>query len=281
MRYAAVVLYFRLGDRIFKTLDALIAQTCPPERIVLVDNASGDRILEGAESRYSQLTVLDLPTNVGYAGGMNAGAALIGDDIDAVLFLTHEVLLEHGCACRLVSVLESDVSVGLVGPALRLASTGSIWSLGGVLSKFGDTRHNTQESLADSIKWLDGACLLIRSRSFDDCGGFDEDYFLYWEDVDISLRISQQSEIRCVADAIAYQDTATAPIYFRLRNQIMFWRKHSVPSAVIAAVLFGIGKAIVRDLRSGSVDCLRARLFAIIHGFSGQLAPESVRMLRE
>lgn len=280
MRYAAVVLYFRLGEQIYSTLDALTSQSPAPHQIVLVDNASGDGVLDQAESRYKDCTLLQMPTNLGYAAGMNAGAALVGDDIDAVLFVTHEVLLDSDCASRLLCALESDATVGMVGPALRLMDNGSLWSLGGLITKLGGVRHNTRESLLHTVKWLDGACLLIRSQLLRDCGGFDEDYFLYWEDVDLSLRISKQAQIRCIPEATAYQSTATAPTYLRLRNQILCWRKNSEHSAVVMTVLGAIIKVIFVDVRTGSTARLRARCLAVVHGFSGKLAPEPIRMLR-
>lgn len=280
MRYAAVVLYFRLGDRIYDTLDALNSQSSPPERIVLVDNASGDGVLDGAAGRYKNCSVLRLPANVGYAAGMNAGAALARTDVDAVLFMTHELLLTPRCVSQLLSALQSDPAVALVGPALRLLDDSSIWSLGGVITRMGDVRHNTSESRLDTIDWLDGACLLIREQSLEYCGGFDPDYFLYWEDVDLSIRVSRFAKIRCVADATAYQSTATAPIYFRLRNQIMCWRKNASPYKVAATIVAAIARIVVKDIRFGSIVHMRTRCLAIAHGFSGRLAPEPIRSLR-
>ncbi|MFC7673168.1 glycosyltransferase family 2 protein [Mycolicibacterium sp. GCM10028919] len=281
MHYAAVVLYFRLGTQIYDTLDALMAQSSRPDRIVLVDNASGDGVLDSAEDRYDRCTLLQMPENMGYAAGMNAGAALLAGKFDAVLFMTHEVLLGPDCASRLLHAMESDEAVGMVGPALRLKESGALWSLGGIITRRGNVRHNTNPSLVHAVRWLDGACLLIRSKALHACGGFDEDYFLYWEDVDISLRIAERSAVCCVPDATAYQDTAMAPLYLRLRNQVLCWRKHSDPLAVLMAVATASWKAIFFDVRTGSREHLRARSLAVLHGFSGQMAPEPIRMLRD
>lgn len=281
MHYAAVVLYFRLGAQIYDTLDALTSQSSRPDRIVLVDNASGDRVCDDMEDRYERCTLLRMPENMGYAVGMNAGAALLGGEFDAVLFMTHEVVLGPDCATRLLQAMESDEAVGMVGPALRLKESGGLWSLGGLITRRGNVRHNINPSFVSAVRWLDGACLLIRSEALHACGGFDEDYFLYWEDVDISLRIAERSAVRCVPEATAYQDTATAPVYLRLRNQVLCWRKHSAPLAVLMAVVTASWKAIFSDVRTGSWEHLRARSLAVLHGFNGQMAPEPIRMLRD
>jgi GT2 family glycosyltransferase len=281
MRYGAVVLYYQLGERIHETLNALVSQSSPPERIVLVDNASGDGVLDGAESRYPGCMLLRMQTNVGYAAGMNVGTTLLHDDVEAVLFLTHEVLVMPDCAAQLIHALKSDAAVGMVGPALYLADGKSLWSLGGVITRYGDVCHNLSKESIHTVRWLDGACLLVRVALLRDCGGFDEDYFLYWEDVDISLRVADRVEIRCVPEAVALQDTATAPIYLRVRNQIMCWRKNGGSSAVAMAVLTAVAKMLFTDIRSGSMRQLRARCLGVLHGFSGQLAPPPIRMLRE
>lgn len=281
MRYGAVVLYYQLGDRIHQTLDALIAQSFPPERIVLVDNASGDGVLDDAESRYPGCVFMRMDTNVGYAAGMNAGAARLYDEVDAILFLTHEVMVMPDCAARLMRVLESDAAVGMVGPALYLADGESLWSLGGVITRCGDVRHNLNMERIDTVQWLDGACLLARVDVLRDCEGFDEDYFLYWEDVDLSLRVANRAEIRCVPEAVALQDTSSTPIYLRVRNQVLCWRKNGNSSDLAMALLKDVAKMAMIDVRTGSMRQLRARWTGMRHGFSGQLAPPPLRMLRE
>jgi N-acetylglucosaminyl-diphospho-decaprenol L-rhamnosyltransferase len=279
--YAAVVLYYCLGNRIHDTIAALLAQEFPPAEMLIVDNASDDGVLDGVEEKYQSCSVFRMPSNMGYAAAMNAGAARFVDRFEYLLFMTHEVVLRSDCLTQLLSVCRTDPDLGMVGPALRIRATDAVWSFGGQLTRFGDVRHNLDEGSAGRAEWLDGACLLIRSAVFTKAGGFDEDYFLYWEDVDFSIKVRSRNRIRCVPSAVAYQGTGTAPIYFRTRNQILCWRKHRHPIRVIAALVAALGKAIVVDLGGRSPTRAKVRLLGVADGLSGRLTTSPQRMVRQ
>jgi N-acetylglucosaminyl-diphospho-decaprenol L-rhamnosyltransferase len=280
-QYAAVVLYHRLGDRIHNTVAGLLAQEIPPTEILIVDNASDDGVLDGFPEKYHSCDVLQMASNVGYGAAMNAGAARLIDRFEYLLLMTHEVVLTPDCVTRLLSVCQNDPDLGMVGPALRIHAAETPWSFGGQFTRLGDVRHNVDEGRAGEAQWLDGACLLIRSAAFTKAGGFDEDYFLYWEDVDLSTKIRAVSRIRCVPSAVAYQSTGTAPIYFRTRNQILFWNKHRQPIRVIAALVAAMVKAIIRDLGGRSPTQARARLLGMVDGLCGRLTTSPLRMVRQ
>jgi GT2 family glycosyltransferase len=280
-RYAAVVIYYRLGIRIHDTIAALLAQEDPPAEILIVDNASDDGVLDHVAENYDSCDVLRMPSNIGYAGAMNVGAARFVDRFEYLLLMTHEVVLQSDCVTRLLSACRTDPNLGMVGPTLRIHGPETIWSFGGQLTTLGDVRHNLDQSHAGEADWLDGACLLIRSAAFTKVGGFDEDYFLYWEDVDLSMKVRARSSIRCVLDAVAYQGTGTAPIYFRTRNQILCWRKHGRRSRVIAALIVAMTKAVVIDLGGRSPTQAKARLLGMVDGLSGRLTTSPLRMVRQ
>jgi GT2 family glycosyltransferase len=221
-----------------------------------------------------------MPSNLGYAGGMNAGAAKATCDVDALLFMTHELTLDQDCLSHLIAALDRDPETGMVGPALSLIEDNTLWSLGGLITARGDVVHNKDASRVHLVQWLDGACLLVRESAFRACNGFDEDYFLYWEDVDISLKLSRYCRVKCVQEARAYQGTATAPLYLRVRNQILCWRKHAAHTALLMAVLTAVVKLLLTDIPSGSSEQIRARYLGVIHGFSGRLTDTSIMMLR-
>lgn len=279
--YGAVILYYRLGARIHDTISALLNQQKPPGQIVIVDNASADGALAGVEDKYTSCSVIHMESNVGYAAAMNTGAAQFGNRFEYVLFLTHEVLMERQCTARLLCVLQQHGEVGMAGPALRLHTANAAWSLGGWITRLGDVQHNHDQRRTRDVQWLDGACLLIRSSTFAEVGGFDEEYFLYWEDVDISIRIRANHRIRCVPAAIAFQDTATAPIYFRTRNQILCWRKHREIIRLVASLVVVIAKIILIDLYRCSMTQASARFHGMVDGLNGNLTTAPIRMVRE
>ncbi|MGX7724532.1 glycosyltransferase [Rhodococcus sp. 5G237] len=268
--YGAVVLYYRLGPSIAKTIHALEGQTSAPSRIVVVDNASGDGVIEELFSGSSNVLTVTLSENKGYAGGMNAGFQALGQEYPLVLFMTHEVILERDCVERLVEGLRSG-SHALAGPILRRGETQTIWSAGGGIGVKGNVYHRLTPPEPTSTDWLDGACLLVESTAYREVKGFDEDYFLYWEDVDLGSRIRAIGTVACIRNAYASQDTNTTPIYFGTRNQIMYWRKRKGMKNVLLSCLSSAAKMVLRDLPSMSTERLRARAWGIFDGLTGRL----------
>ncbi|MFD7007661.1 glycosyltransferase [Rhodococcus jostii] len=269
--YAAIVLYYRLGATVEKTIDALMAQTYPPVEIIVVDNASNDGVVERLLADRQNCPSLQLRRNRGYAGGMNAGANALKTSTPLLLFLTHEVILEPDCMENLLNAVRVQKHT-LVGPVLTRGNTGEVWSRGGIITKSGDVKHLVRDEKYSDIEWIDGACMLIDSLTFREINGFDEDYFLYWEDVDISNRVQMHGSISCVSSARARQDTETAPIYFRTRNQVLFWRKRRQWRLVTVAVLRAIAKIFIRDIPRRRTRSILARVAALKDGFSGRLS---------
>ncbi|WP_159924710.1 glycosyltransferase [Rhodococcus sp. WAY2] len=268
--YSAVVLYYKLGSSVADTIDALMNQTHPPSNVIVVDNASKDGVLATVASRRRDLTVLELDENRGYAGGMNAGAKAIGDSTPLTLFLTHEVVLDPNCLRNLTRGMSAGKHT-LVGPVLTRGTTGKVWSKGGVFTRWGGVKHILDDRSQPEVQWIDGACLLVDTAKFRDIRGFDEDYFLYWEDVDVSARLRTQGTIGCVDTARASQETATTPIYFQIRNQILFWRKRGkwVPASLAAAA--ALAKIFIRDIPRWRIKVIEARVRGLIDGLTGEL----------
>ncbi len=162
-------------------------------RVIVVDNGStdgsGDRIR--AEAPWAQL--VQLPSNRGFAGGMNAGivAALRGaPGVDYVWVLNNDTLAEPSTLSRIVALGDSDPRIGIVGSRLVDADgTGRIQAVGGgTVNRWLGTTSTHLESSSKACDHLVGASLLVRRSLLRQIGGFDERYFFYLEDTDLSLR---------------------------------------------------------------------------------------------
>lgn len=268
--YAAVILYYRRGPRAAEVVAGVNAQTQRAASVVVVDNASGDAVVTemiAKQWRDQEPQTLILDRNRGYAGGMNAGATIASATRpDWLLFLTHEVILPPDAVANLIRVGTASRAVA-VGPGLRLPS-GSTWSFGGTITRSGNTKHKLASAPGEQVAdWLDGCCLLIRRDAFEHVGGFDETYFLYWEDVDISKRLAELGPVLCTAEVTVEQDTATTPIYYATRNRIKFWRDRSAWWMVLIAIFEAVARMALQDLVSARRrDRLAARLFGVIDG---------------
>lgn len=285
-KYSVVVLYFRAGPVIYRTLTSLELQHLPPHRVVVVDNGSRDGELDQLALRFPTYELITLDENVGYSAGMNAGIRYLGEDSKYVLTMTHEVQLEKSCAGQLIATLDEH-DAGMVGPLLKLEGSESrIWSTGGSISHLGRATHSRTVTQSEdrfgfqACDWLDGACVAYRLSVLREVGYFDEDYFLYWEDVDISLRIGRTALIGCVSSAIATQGTANTPAYFDARNQILLWRKSGETLRVVASLFRQLARSL-RLLVRGHRKASLATLVGLLHGFSGSLWCSDQRMVRQ
>ncbi|MCU1603207.1 MAG: glycosyl transferase family 2 [Frankiales bacterium] len=237
--------------------------------LVVVDNASTDGSADVAETAAPGARVLRRPGNDGYGAGMNAGAeALRQAPPDYMLFLTQECVLGEGALSRLVQVLESSPELQIVGPVLRLHGSDTLWSAGGELTgRRLAARHRTGTA-GDvvPVAWLDGAALLARSSAFFGAGGFRESFFLYWEDVELCLRLGGCA---CVTSATAWQSTSLTPPYLASRNRVVYLRETSRLGLVsaLAEIVCRAGSYVLqgrwRAARlhvAGAVDGLRGSL---------------------
>jgi len=285
--YSVVVLYYQFGEAFRNTLTNLLNQSAPPTEVVVIDNASGDGVISGLVDTFPNVHFVELTVNLGYAGGMNQGLSELQADHDWVLFLTHEVELDTECLEKLLDASESQQGhrVSVLGPSLSLARDGTIWSLGGEFTRAGGTTHRTDLDWSAPVRsatWLDGSCLLVNAEIMAARGHFAESFFLYWEDVELSTRLSSAGLVLCVLGAHAYQSTSMTPTYFTARNRILYWRMRRDPLKLLFSVFAVLAKCALRDvpqLRSDGPARLIARLQGLQHGFSGQLNLSHAKVL--
>jgi N-acetylglucosaminyl-diphospho-decaprenol L-rhamnosyltransferase len=163
------------------------------DRMVVVDNASTDETRQVASD--AGLEVISLELNRGLGAAFNVGArktsgphfALLNPDVRA---------LSAADFPRLEEAL-ADRRVGAVAPALVLpdgtVQDSARWvptPLDLVVRMLsGNDRGAVRATSPVDIEWAVAACLLVRRRAFDQVGGFDESYFLYFEDVDLCVRL--------------------------------------------------------------------------------------------
>lgn len=214
----AIVLNWRTPEHTLEAVSALAGDGVPAERIVVVDNASGDGSAERLRAQLPDGPFLALDQNEGFARGNNLGAAALPGD--AYLFVNSDAFVRApGSVERLLEAL-GDPHVGIAVP--RLLNRDSTLQPSVVppstplpelvrasgLSRFVPNR--LQPSLgtywdhAESrpIHAAIGAVLLVRGRAWEELGGFDERLFMYAEDLDLFRRAEARGwGARFVADA--------------------------------------------------------------------------------
>jgi N-acetylglucosaminyl-diphospho-decaprenol L-rhamnosyltransferase len=265
MRLGAVLVLYRAWPAAEKTVHALLSGTRPPDRVVVVDNASGDGSPEAIRALFPHVDVVEATANRGPAAAMNLGAErLLARGIDAVLLLTADCILAPGALAALEARLDEAPGVGVVGPLLARASAPhEVFSAGGFVDpRTWDVVHHREPPGIEeweggdpqAREWLDGACLLVRSDALCDVGPLDEEYFHYFDDVDHHVRMRSRGwGVECVPAAVACQEPGPIRPEVWVRNRFRFLDRHA-PRAVLVREVARQARAATRDVIRGDSE---------------------------
>ena len=196
MTLAVLIVNWNGGELLRRCLECLEHQTRRPDHIIVVDNGSTDDSLRLADAALARVELIRLATNVGFAGANNLGAQA-ARVFDAIVLLNPDAFAEPGWLEALVAAADREPTVAAFASQMRLADTPEY------LDGAGDTYHvsgrawrNGHRSFSATWPPVDvdvfapcAAAALYRREAFADVGGFDEDYFCYFEDVDLGFRL--------------------------------------------------------------------------------------------
>lgn len=209
-RVAIVSVSYGSGAVLQGFLPSVAAASREPVLTVVADNKAGvegevRELVEEHGALYAPMNA-----NLGYGGAINAAAATIPPGVEWILVSNPDVALGIGSIDAMLATAESDPSIAAVGPLIRTAegevypSARAVPSLrtGVGHALFANlwtgnpwTRAYRREALPPTTRrdagWLSGACFLVRRSVFEELGGFDDGYFMYFEDVDLGYRIGQ------------------------------------------------------------------------------------------
>lgn len=264
-----------------KCLSALRGQEGCAFEVVVVDNASTDGSLQIVRDRFPEYRIVALDTNVGFAAGNNAGAR--GASVPYLVFLNNDTEVEQGWLSALIAVAERDPSVGLVTSQIvfmdrpdLVDSAGDGYLRCGGAFKHGHGQPAETPSGEREVFGACGAGFLIRRSLFERLGGFDEDYFMVYEDVDLSYRARLLGS-RCLLARSAFVRHAGSgslgrvsplAVFYGQRNLEWTWLKNSPPSilwrSLPAHVAYDLA-GLVAYARAGMLgQWLRAKLAAVM-----------------
>lgn len=178
----------------------------PHARVVVVDHAADEFRGRALAEQFPQVLYLPRSQNPGFAAGVNASVAHAGEG--PLLLLNPDCELTGPVLDRLAELLARHPRVGIVGgcvveptgvaqPSGRRFpdATTAVAGRTGILSRLLPGNPLTRRNLAPrppagmtEVDWVTGAFMYFRRETFDEVGGFDEGFFLYWEDADFCRR---------------------------------------------------------------------------------------------
>jgi GT2 family glycosyltransferase len=184
-------------------------------RTLVVDNASRHDPRPEIARRFPSVEIARMDRNLGFAGGANYGLArALNAHADYALLLNNDTVVAPDFLTPLIAYVEEHPDIGVVGPLIcdldhpdRVASAGATVDLafGRVRIRHLDQPRSRVPSQPYATEFVTGCCMLVPTRVVAKVGGFSEDLFAYYDDVDYCLRVRQANlEIACVPRSVIW-----------------------------------------------------------------------------
>jgi GT2 family glycosyltransferase len=241
--------------------------------VVVVDNDSRDGTVTKLREDFPAVQLITLPENIGFGRACNIGVSVSNGSF--IVLLNPDAIASAQAVKTLIRFFDGHPRTGIVGGCLVDLSGLPLQSMGDRptlvrlmvekpiewvaqrVDPHGPFRHVLGRyfaklrtpSAAEQVAWVSGAALCCRRRTWEDVGGFDEKFFLYYEDVDLCLRATQGGwEVWYVPHAvIPHQSGASfsGNVYYQkyiyYENQRYFFQKHYGP---VSAFLLSLAQKI-------------------------------------
>jgi N-acetylglucosaminyl-diphospho-decaprenol L-rhamnosyltransferase len=211
-------------------------------QVVVVDNfrsvADSQAMVAVAEGRPGW-TLRAMTGNLGFGSAVNAGVELAQrQGCDAFLIVNPDLAVTAEVLAEMAAAVRADPKA-MISPRV-VRPNGGVWFEGGFID-LDQARSRSVPGPAGerTPAWLSGACLGVHRDLWATVGGFDDDYFLYWEDIDLSYRVlAAGGRLAVRTDLLAVHDVggtqhgsdqrAKSPVYYyyNCRNRLLFAAKH-------------------------------------------------------
>lgn len=204
-------------------------------KVIVVDNGGK----EVFNYKNNKVEIVRNKINKGYAAGMNTGIKYAFSHSAAyVMLLNNDTIFTEEIIKKLLHVRNNDI--GIIGPAIQFIKENStIYDLGGKVNKItGKTSHfevkDKSVSALLNAEYISGCCMLIKAEVFEKIGFFDEQFFLYYEDVDFCLRAAKVGlKTVVVPTAFIFHELSSSvgknsgfAIFHQTKSALLFGKKY-------------------------------------------------------
>lgn len=198
-RIAVVICNWNKKDYVIQCVESVLRSDEQDTDIYVVDNASTDGSIQALRERFGdRIVLLENPENKGGAGGFNAGIRhALDKGYPYIHLLDNDIVLDREAIRRLREALEADSSLGIAGSLIYIMDRPNVlqemgsnvdWSVFNIKQNYHghlDAGNLPAELECDVVP----ACsLMIRREVLEKIGAMDEQYFLYWDDIDLCYR---------------------------------------------------------------------------------------------
>ncbi len=216
MMVSIIIVNYNMDLQVSRCLNSIFDTLTGNYEVIVVDNNSTNRGIEVVADNFKKntnLKFLQLEKNYGFGKGNNEGVKISKGEI--ILFLNPDAYLINNILPEIESLFIKNPFVSVVGPLIKknekekeisfgnfptfLSEFGNIFFINNLLKKILSKKYFAKEDECINVNWVTGSAMFIRSSDFIRIGGFDENIFLYNEEVDLCKRIrkSEKSIIFC------------------------------------------------------------------------------------
>lgn len=241
MLFSIIIVNYKTPELTRNCLDSLLKLPAPEEReIIIVDNASGD----GSSDQLRRLAtnrfrLIESQENRGFGAANNLGAKEASGRY--LLFLNSDTIVTDNILQEAAKIFAANGKIGLISPRLedeggkiQADVSGSFPTLSRtIIKKFGKDNGYLKQDGLKTVDWVSGCALFIRHDLFNRLGGFDERFFLYFEDVDLCRRAQALGFETVLADYLrlthlggrSLKQNATRKRHY-YHSQDIYFKKH-------------------------------------------------------
>lgn len=234
-----IVVNFNGKRTLMECLRSVFDSDYPNFEVVLVDNASVDGSFEMAKAKYPKIHFIKNNKNVGFGAGNNIGIRFALEKMAGFVFLlNNDAYLEKSALSVLIQEAQKNPRAGILSPVILNKNNESIWFSGGKINWLKMRTyhlHAPQETLSTfKTDCITGCAMMIKKDVHRKIGLFDEDFFLYYEDADLSVRAKRNGfELLVVPAATAWHDeqSTASPekLYWLILSGVLFFKKNTPP----------------------------------------------------
>lgn len=251
-----------------------VKKSSPRSEIILVDNNSTDGSVECLRREFPEVKLVPSSENRGFGAGSNRGADVALGEF--LFFLNSDTLLTEDTPILLATMMQGNPHVAACGPRLINDDNTFQLSFGPDLSLLNEWKlrrmHRRLQSSDPSVQaefesrypaarevdWVTGAALMIRRDAFQKVGGFDETFFMYFEDADLCRRVrklglkvlySPSTKVVHFGGDKGVNPESKIALEYR-RSQLRYYRKHAGGVGYLLLRAYLISKFSLRWLLS-------------------------------
>lgn len=232
---AILVLNYNGADCLPQCLASLQKLVYPNYTVVVVDNGSHDQSFEEAKQNFPENVFLQKKENTGFAAGMNTGIRYAEEHgYDFVWLMNYDAEVFPDTLTRLMHTHQTDPNKEALSPVIE-DRKGDIWFAGGRINFFRmrtEHQRTIQSPVPYQTSFLTGCAPLLSVKLLQKVGIFDERFFLYYEDADLSCRIQRAGQgLFIVPDARVYHaeksESNPKKLYYLVHYGLLFFALHT------------------------------------------------------